>query len=224
MQITHEEARRLIQFNADESLNSVEKTSLYTHLDHCLECHAYAEEIRNVERTLIPLMKRQWSLQPGPLLINSLLMRRNGIVPARSVLTIRKIAISLVFALFVFGLWQFTLLDGRGGSPLSGGMPPVPTPSIASTSTRMILENCDMMIYTIQQNDTLASIADRFSISKEEIISLNGLKTETANTGMELTIPICNFTPTSTIDPAAALTTTFTPVTNPSISPAGPNG
>jgi hypothetical protein len=223
MQITHEEAHRLIQFNADASLDSREKNILFTHLDHCSECRAYAEEIREVEAILLPVMKQRWNLQPVPLSLGFLNRRRDSKIPANTILAIRSLAISLVFVMFIFGFWQFTLLDRRTAGPSPVGLLPVPTPSIESTSTQISFENCETSNYTVQQNDTLESIADQFSISKEELLAINGLKTEIVNTGTSLMIPVCNFTPTGTVHPAT-LTTTFTPVINPSISPAGPNG
>jgi LysM repeat protein len=84
-----------------------------------------------------------------------------------------------------------------------------------------MLESCEELEYEVQENDTLESIANHFSISKEEIMSINNMKTETVNAKMELMIPICNFTPTGTVNPTA-LTTTYTPSTSP--VPSTPGG
>jgi LysM repeat protein len=220
MQITHEEARRLIQFNADEALRPQEKILLSTHINSCLECRAYAEEIKEVEKILLPAMQRQWNVHPLPLLISDLSMRRAARVTG-SLLAIRTVIMSFVFVMLVFSAWQFT----RSGQQLRGLPPvmvaPVSTPSIESTNTTVSSRSCDAMHYNVQANDTLTSIADQFSISKDEIIAMNGLKTDRINLGMTLMIPVCNFTPTSTLSPT---TTTYAPVISSATSSPAPDG
>jgi LysM repeat protein len=219
MQITHQEARRFIQFHADEALNADEKTVLFSHLKTCFECRAYAAAIKELEDTLLPLMQRQWNLRPIPLSINDLKVKRNPQAPFSSILAIRTAIIAFVFVAFVFSAWQFT----RPGQQLLGLPPviiaPVSTPSPESTNTIVSSEHCDGILYTVQANDTLSGIAAQFSISKDEIISLNGLKTETIHMGMPLMIPVCNFTPTSTL--SATTTTTYTPVISSATEPGG---
>ena len=63
MQITHEEARRLIQFDADETLNGIERNLLEDHLNSCLECRRYAGRIQEVESILGHMMRRRWNQQ-----------------------------------------------------------------------------------------------------------------------------------------------------------------
>ena len=72
MQITHEHARKLIQFRLDGGLRSAEHETLSAHLQDCSECQAYAAEINEVETVLRPMLKRKWSAQPIPLSITSL--------------------------------------------------------------------------------------------------------------------------------------------------------
>lgn len=221
MQITHEEARRLIQFNVDGGLNPQEQSMLSIHLRDCFECRAYEDDIHEVEYLLAPLMKRRWSLQPVPLSINAIRAKREKKLQASTVLTIRTALISFVFAVVVFSAWQF-LPRGKqtsGQSPV--GMPPVPTPSIQSTSTKINFEHCEMLFYTVQANDTLASIADKFMVSEEELVSLNHMKTDTVNTSMTLMVPACHFTPTSAVRPTTS--TTFTPVIGSATSSPEPN-
>jgi LysM repeat protein len=127
--------------------------------------------------------------------------------------------LAFVFVAFVFVAWQFTR---PGQQPL--GLPavivaPVSTPSLESTNTLVSSEHCDKILYTVQANDTLSGIALQFSISKDQIISLNGLKTETIHIGMPLMIPVCHFTPTSTLSPTT--TTTYTPVIRSATQPGG---
>src|SRR5262245_23096504 len=102
MQITHEEARKLIQFGIEQTLILQEKNALRTHLEGCVECCAYAEEVKEVESILVPLMKRQWSLQPAPLSIPALVQRKNLNWQTNMILATRTVMISIVFAAFVF--------------------------------------------------------------------------------------------------------------------------
>jgi predicted anti-sigma-YlaC factor YlaD len=66
MPITHEEAHKLIQFNADEILKGVEKKLLEAHLDSCESCRIYAGSIQELESTLMPVMQRRWNQHPLP--------------------------------------------------------------------------------------------------------------------------------------------------------------
>jgi predicted anti-sigma-YlaC factor YlaD len=219
MQITHQEARRLIHFQADEALSRQEKTVLVAHLKACLECRAYAAEIKELEETLLPVMKRQWNLRPIPLSISDLRTKRSMKSSFRNILAMRRAMVAIVFVVFVFSAWQLT----RTGQLLLG-LPaviaaPVSTPSLESTNTMVGSENCYGILYTVQANDTLSGIAAQFSISKDELISLNGLGTETIHIGMVLLIPVCKFTPTSTLSPTT--TTTYTPVISSATEPDG---
>src|SRR5689334_1433246 len=101
MQITHDEARKLIQFSADQALQPQEKNTLQLHLKDCDECRSFANDIREVEILLIPVMKRQWSLQPSPLPIELLTEKRNIKWRTNILLTTRTALISLVFFAFV---------------------------------------------------------------------------------------------------------------------------
>jgi len=213
MQITHEEARKLIQFNADEALDSQEKAMLSAHLKGCSECRFYEADIKEMESILLPIMKRQWNLQPVPLSTHVLAAKKVPKMQAGIILATRTAIIGIVFVSFIFSIWQFTLSGTQTPGQLPVGVLPAPTPSTQSTSTKITLKNCEQIVYLVQENDTLESIAHHFSTPKDEIMAANNLKTEMINTSMELTIPVCSFTPTSTINPATLTTTyTYTPV------------
>jgi LysM repeat protein len=219
MQITHQEARRLIQFQADQALNATDKTVLFSHLKACLECRAYAAEIKELEDTLLPLLKRQWNLRPIPLSISDLKAKRKTQPSFNNILAIRTAVIAFVFVAFVVSAWQFT----RPGQTLLG-LPavivaPVSTPSLESTNTMVSAENCSSLRYTVQASDTLSGIAAQFSLSKDEIVALNGLGTETIHMGMTLMIPVCKLTPTSTLSPTAPIR--YTPVISSATEPDG---
>lgn len=210
MQITHEEFRTLIQFNADQALNVQEKESLAAHLKGCSECRAYAEEIEQIENLLLPVMNAKWHLRLVPLSIESLIAKKHARLQTSNILTMRTALISLVFAAFVFSAWQFVLTGKQTSSQSPVSVLPAPTPSAQSTSTRVMFNNCDVLSYAVQEHDTLASIARQFLTSKEDLMVLNDLKIEAINPPMKLKVPACHFTPTST-NPAGTFTTTYTP-------------
>lgn len=223
MEITHEEARKLIQFHADEALNVQEKNTLSTHLKDCTECRLYAEEIREVESILLPVMKKHWNLQSIPLSAAAIHAKGNSRTQTIAILATRTAAISIVLLAFIFSAWQFAISNGQEASQLPIGLPPVPTPSTQFTSTKATAQNCAGILYTVKEHDTLESIAHQFSVPKKEIKVANNMTTETVHAAMELTIPICNFTPTGTINPTI-LGTNYTPSTSPTTSTPGSSG
>lgn len=222
MSITHEEAHELIQLQMEDLLDSREYAKLSAHLRDCSECKAYANEMNEVTNLLLPIMKRQWSIQPVPLSIASLVRRREK-TRTSAFLTMRTIAASVMLVALFFSAWQFVSSGPAASSRPSLQAPPVPTPSrqnAQSTSTIIQVQDCQMVLYPVQKTDTLLSIARQFSVPKDTIIQLNRLETEIVSPSMELLIPICHLTPTSTFGPAT-FTTTFTPLIDFTTSPPG---
>ncbi len=221
MQVTHEEVRKLIQLNADHALHPQEKNILVAHLEGCPECRAYAEEIKEVENILVPLMKKQWNLQPAPLSSSVINIKGNSKIQTSLILATRTAAIGIVFLAFIFSAWQFTRSGKQLPSQLTINIPMVPTPSAQSTTTRISSQTCAGILYVVQENDTLESIAQRFAVSKEEIMASNNIRTERIHVFMKLMIPVCDFTPTGTVNPTL-FSTTYTPSIRPITStPAG---
>lgn len=210
MQISHEEARKLIQFNLEQALKAHEKSKLQTHLDTCESCRAYAEDLTEVESILMPLMQRQWNFQPTPLSMRSISEKRIIKLDTSIILATRTAMISIIFVAFIFGVWQFTQSGKQTLDKPPVGVLPVPTPSIQSTNTKIVPRNCQEITYQVQENDTLEKIAYQFSVSKQEIMSINHLETETLNPDMKLLIPNCHSTPTGTMNPTV-FTRTYTP-------------
>ena len=220
MQITHEEARTLIQFSLDQMLKPQEKNTLQIHLEACVECRTFFDDIKEVENHLLPAMLRHWDLQPSPLSIDAITNKRKSQLQSSIILATRTAIVSIVFAAFVFSAWQFTQSGKQTSNPLPVGIPAVPTPSSQSTSTKISFQNCEEMSYQVQENDTLESIAAQFSVSKDKLMAINNLSTDTLSPKMELLVPICNSTPTGTVHPST-LTTTFTPLLDPTTSTPG---
>lgn len=214
MQITHEQARKLIQFSLDGVLQSAEKLTLSAHLQDCRDCRNYAQELKEIERIILPLMKKHWNARATPLSIPMLVQNKSSALDTRKLLAIRSAVIGLVVVALFFSAWQFVSSSPSSSSPIPLVVQLVPTPSVLttqSTNAKNTAENCEAMAYSVQQNDTLASIANRFLVPEDEIVQLNHLKTHALSSGMELVIPVCNFTPTGTIHPAT-FTITHTPI------------
>jgi hypothetical protein len=112
---------------------------------------------------------------------------------------------------FFFIGWQVTLINDPVQS-LYSGLLPIPTPSIQYTATNSLALHCQEILYTVQENDTLQSIAEEHGTSKELIMQVNNLNTEVIQPGLELLVPVCESTPTSTIYPP---TFTITPILEP---------
>lgn len=208
MEITHEEAQRLIQLVADDSLQGSERNILDAHLQSCAECCKYADSMQAVASLLQPLLQRRWSHQPLPHLSNQWTSSAFPKISPRSILVTRITAMSLICVAFLVAVWQSVQPSNPQPGMPSVSVPPMPTPSLQLTSTLVTNPGCEPVSYTVQENDTLASIADDFSLSREEVMAANDMKTETVLTSMELLIPVCSPT-----QPASSSTTTITPWT-----------
>lgn len=98
---------------------------------------------------------------------------------------------------------------------------PTPTPPPAATSTleasQATLEACERVIYTVQANDTLSSIAANYAVPQDAIKSYNSLSTDTVFLGMNIIVPLCERaatpgpTPTATIPPPYPATNLLLP-------------
>ena len=220
MQITHEQAHHLIQLRLDRAVDKSQRIALSAHLKDCSECQMYLNELKEVETTLTRLLKQQWDHQPAPLSIAALSQRRQSIPSPSPILATRTAALSLVLMALFFGVWQFMLSNPAASR--QGPLPllPVPTPSTSSTSTSTAFESCEMTLYTVQPGDTLAGIAVLFSVPEADIRQANSLTAESLSAGLQLIIPICYFTPTSTVHPAT-FTTTHTPAIRAATSTPG---
>ena len=211
MYITHEEAIQLIQYSADQALNGHKEKMLDEHLKDCARCRAYAQQISEMEIVLQRITRKQWNQYPAPLSIDILLTTKYLGKSRSALLVTRKALIAVAFTVFVFIGWQFTFTNtvGNGNFP---SLPPIPTPSTIYTTTADSAVRCKEIRYHVQSNNTLESIALYHNTSKEIIMSLNKLDSETIHPAMELLIPVCDSTPTSTTYPP---TFTITPFLDP---------
>src|SRR5512141_3121679 len=84
---------------------------------------------------------------------------------------------------------------------------PAPLPTKTLEAAAQTQSACDKVSYTVQENDTLSSIAANYAVSQQAIKDFNGLATDTVFIGQSLSIPLCaraatpGPTPTPTIPP-----------------------
>jgi LysM repeat protein len=88
---------------------------------------------------------------------------------------------------------------------------PTPTPLPAATATlepaAATQAACETVVYTVQANDTLSSIATNYGVSMQAIKDFNGLSTDSVFIDQKISIPLCmraatpGPSPTPTIPP-----------------------
>jgi len=84
---------------------------------------------------------------------------------------------------------------------------PLPPPTATLGNIESTREACDMVSYTVQENDTLSSIALNYAVSMEAIKEWNGLTTDSVYLNQAIDIPLCmraatpGPSPTATIPP-----------------------
>jgi LysM repeat protein len=84
---------------------------------------------------------------------------------------------------------------------------PTPTPSPEPTSTlppaEATIAACDTVLYTVEANDTLGSIAANYNVRPAAIQDFNDLTSDTVFLGQVLVIPLCERNPTPGPSPTA---------------------
>src|SRR5512142_173847 len=84
---------------------------------------------------------------------------------------------------------------------------PAPLPTNTLEAGAATQAACDKVVVTVQENDTLSSIAANYAVPQQAIKDFNGLATDTVFIGQSLSIPLCaraatpGPTPTPTIPP-----------------------
>jgi len=209
-QLTHEEARRLVDFSLDQALDAGTRSVLDEHLTTCMECRSYAGELDQLESVLRG-MKHRWDrLRPAPLHPNELGDRsRNKVLGFADTIVATRMAVMIltVFAV-ALGAWQLSIGSLIPPNRHNAAIP-IPTPSSLLTATGATAPGCNYIVYRVQPGDTLDGIASMFSVQKEWIVEFNHMQTEAVDRTMILNIPLCITTPTGTIQvPAATITIT----------------
>jgi LysM repeat protein len=118
----------------------------------------------------------------------------------------------IICVAFLFNIWQFTQSGAQRTTPQQAEIPLIPTPSMQTTGTSATDITCESIYYEVNENDTIESIAARFSVPAEEIRTANELRKGNIHLAMKLSIPVCSPTPSGTPN---TVTTTFTPLLGP---------
>ena len=209
MQITHKEARRLIQFKADASLNQTNDRNLSAHIQTCPDCRTYAESLRETESALRQSLQKYLNLHPLPLRMDAICGKTSSNNSMDNILTTRKFLLGIFVMMFAFIAWRSISPNNTPFvQPPSSTIPAIPAPS-TFTATNTQQNACREVKYVIQEGDTLNSIARQFSITTDSIRLVNQLTEDTLFPGRELVLSICEATPAGTLNPP---TFTVTPV------------
>lgn len=209
MQISHEEARRLIHFKADNGLNSLHEEALDSHLQVCVECKKYSEMIKDTEVVLQQTLRKHWNIHPLPLQVDAIYARISSGGIGSIILAIRKTAIGIAVATFVLFIWQSMNIRELSSQQTPQGMVLLAPTPLTHTATDALQSECNEIRYIVQPGDTLDGIARQFSITRESILRANRITVETLTPSRELILPICTLPPTQTTHPP---TFTITPV------------
>ncbi|MEW6286203.1 MAG: LysM peptidoglycan-binding domain-containing protein [Chloroflexota bacterium] len=84
---------------------------------------------------------------------------------------------------------------------------PAPPPTAIPNSATQTAQACEKISYTVQENDTLSSIAANYNVPQEAIKFYNGLSSDNVFVGVPIVIPLCERfatpgpTPTPTLPP-----------------------
>jgi hypothetical protein len=224
-EITHQEAKSLLQESIDQILETDDLSTLEAHLENCVECCNYANNLNDLESGLRRILHAQLDDQRPNLNMQAIITPTMNFtwtsffnpayVQGKATISITLLLGYLIIVNF-FGR-QFpiavtrtpTMIPTPYTSTLAINISP--TPPIQSSLLSMATQGCDTIIYVIQENDTLDKIARHFGVSKNIISTYNNLITDDLYTGGELSIPVCGQTQLQ-ISHTPMNTTTITPL------------
>lgn len=225
VEITHREAKSLIQEAMDQFLETDDLSTLEAHLENCEECRSYANNLSDLESGLRRILHAQIdnqlpNLNLGDIIEPTMNPTWTSLFSPTNVLGRATIGITLLLGYFIitnfFGAqfpivvnWTPTIIPTPYGSTLA--INDSPTPSIPPNLISMTTQGCEIIVYVIQENDTLEKIARQFEVSKKLISTYNNLITGDLYTGGELSIPLCGQAPLQ-ISHTPRNTTTITPL------------
>ena len=213
-QITHEQAQSYLQSAADRPLSSNEKAALDSHLEGCAACRAYANTLGKLEGALQHSLHRRWDGMPVSLSMEKILKQtaptKFTFQRALSFASAPILAAVIVAIVMMMSPSRSSSVSATDTPIPTASALAVPTPSLQQVTASLPATECGQVIYTVQPDDTLKSIAEKFGVSMEAIREANPLPDEDV-IAYNLIIPLCDFTPSLT--PATTLTYTVTPYT-----------
>ncbi len=213
--LSHEQIRNLIQMECEQGLLPEEDKNLKAHLDSCSECRAYAQELDRLESILEGTFHDRWDAFSGPVNLPGMLRLTQGRLVSspspfqrfRPVAGLTAtLALLMAAGLFFIQLYKVPPVEPAGvfASPVEAKL--APTPSQPPTTSYILPPGCILLLYQVNSQDTLESIARRFSTDEQDILAYNQLKTSRLSSGMQIIIPLCETTPTM---PASSPTSTL---------------
>lgn len=231
-EITHQKAKHLLQKAIDQTLESGDLSTLDAHLENCVLCRNYANELSNLESGLRRILHAKLDNQFPNLNLQSIInptlnFTWTSFFSPTNVLGRVTIGITLLLGYLLFANsfgWQLPITVTRTPTTIPTPYNSTllitnsPTPSILPSLISSATQGCESIIYVIQKNDTLDNIARQFGVSKKLISTYNNMKTDDLYTGRELSIPICRQTPLQ-VSHTPRNTTTITPLSE-TIPPA----
>lgn len=64
-------------------------------------------------------------------------------------------------------------------------------PTATESASEKIIIDCEQEVYTVQENDSLANISERYGTTIDEIKNYNGMLDDTIIAGQKLIIRLC---------------------------------
>ena len=214
MELTHQEARTLLQAATDQIIKPEKISALDAHLLQCKACTEYANELVNLERNLRNAMHSNWDSQQ-PVIDIQAIIKPNLVRILWNSLVSQSHAMEKISVVIVLLLGYIFIANIVGiQSPITGDKTPTPlptpngqtvvffispTPFASSSLTKLVSPACETTtMYLVQENDTLSSIAYQHGTTEEAILAYNNLNSGIVFTGMDLIIPMCDSTPSHT--------------------------
>ena len=211
-EITHQEAQRLLHKFTDQILMREDLSILNAHLENCVGCSDYAKNLIELESGLRRILHTAIDSRSPHLNMQAILSSTTNFkkFPWVSIFDPTQIQgrVTMSIAL-ILGCFIVTNLIGGQLLTTSKQIPtfiptphnlPItnnlsPTPSTPSTMILATAQECKTVNYVLQDNETLENIAVQFGVSKKLILTFNNLKPDDVFPGKELSIPLCDQTP-----------------------------
>ena len=224
LEISHRKAQSLLQSAADDLLSAEDQTLLDAHLAGCAECRAYAKNVLNLENSLRAATHTIWDNQKPKLDYQAIVSPPTTKLVWNSVLNFSQgVGKYAIIAALIIGYFLISNLNGSQGTTSgteTAMLVPTPnsfisdsaaspTPSIQLALTNLQTQACQSIIHIVEPSETLEGIALQYGVPKEMVMIYNNMVSEQLSPGMNLSIPLCENTPSRTaLTPLNTMTVT----------------